>query len=132
MKRNHSNELKILLALVIALLIGIISHAQDYSIEFTAPTNSSVIKSYVLYANDGSNWIGQEWCNGTTNLIAFKSWNLPKIPCQLAIKSFGFDGSESVFSESIKFDTADFVITNVPTPLPNPVLPPTFLLIKKL
>ena len=132
MNRNHNNELKILWALVIALLIGVVAHAQDYSVTFSHPTNSAPIKSYVLYAEDSGTWVGQAWCEGTTNEIAFKSWNLPSNPCQICIKSFGFDDSISSNSISIIFDTADFAVTNTPTPLPNPVLPPTFLFIKKL
>jgi hypothetical protein len=132
MNRNHANEIKLIWALVIALLIGAVAHAQDYSVSFSHPTNSAPIKSYVLYAQTNGIWVGQAWCNGTTNEIAFKSWNLPSNPCQLAIKSFGFDDSISSNSISIKFDTADFVVkTNVIT-LPNPVLPPTFLFIRKL
>jgi hypothetical protein len=132
MKRNHSNELKVIWALVIALLIGIVAHAQDYCIEYQLPTNSAPIKSVTLYAKGSTNWIGQEWAWSNTNKINFKSWNLPSIPCQLSMKSVGYDGTVSEFSQSIKFDTADFVITNPPVILPNPVLPPTFLLIRKL
>ena len=132
MKRNHSNELKVIWALVIALLIGLVAHAQDFCVQFTPPVDKSDINSYVLYSSTNKvDWKWQGWCPANTNQINFTSRNLPANPCYLAAKS-KTTLSESDFSESIKFDTADFVVTNAPTPLPNPVLPPTFLLIKKL
>ena len=124
---------KLVFALAIGVLFGVIAHAQDFAVTFQHPTNSAPIKAYELYATDATNgWKGVEWATSATNKICFKSWNLPVNPCRLAIKSKGETG-DSVLSESVTFDVLEYKKpTNAP-PVPfNPVLPPTFLLIEKL
>ena len=119
-------------AFALFILIGCLSHklfAQDFAVSFTPPTNSAPIKAYELLATDATNgWKGVEWVASTTNKICFKSWNLPKNPCLLAVRSVGMTNSSEP-SISINFDTRDW--TNKPV-LPNPVLPPTFLWVEKL
>lgn len=113
-------------------LLGCVAFAQDFAVTFQHPTNSAPIKAYELYATDSTNGLyGVTWCNSSTNRILFKSWELRANPCKLMIRSVG-ETTNSVFSQSINFDTRDFIRTNPVTVLPNPVLPPTFLLIEKL
>lgn len=116
---------------ILALLACPLARCQDFCVRFIPPTNNVAYTAYELHAL-GTNgvWVGKAWCNASTNQINFKSWELPSNPCKLAVRSKTAE-TNSVLSESITFDTRDFIIkTN--TVLPNPVLPPSFLWVERL
>ena len=123
-------RLYVLALMLLTLLGGPLARGQDFGVSFTPPTNGAAYTAYELYAESTNGaWVGKAWCPAATNKICFKSWELPSNPCRLAIRSKTAE-TNSVLSDSINFDTRDFVTkTNV---LPNPVLPPSFIWVEKL